>query len=121
MCVFQSVSNIFVNEAPVKMIKHGCIFYTEAIDHVTIMQPYLLFLQDLKMFGVTLSACGQQWSLALALMEQMELEQLVPGQIAYNSVVPGSLVAFGIVVLWENGTASWWKRSWFTSSTGDVA
>ena len=42
------------------------------------------------MFGAALSACdrGKQWSLALAVLEQMEVEKVVPGQIACNSVVP---------------------------------
>ena len=46
--------------------------------------------QDLKMFGAALSACdrGKQWPLALAVLEQMEVEKVAPGQIACNSVVP---------------------------------
>jgi hypothetical protein len=46
--------------------------------------------QDLKMFGAALSACdrGKQWPLALAVLDQMEVEKVVPGQIACNSVVP---------------------------------
>ncbi|CAL1142274.1 unnamed protein product [Cladocopium goreaui] len=41
------------------------------------------------MFGAALSACdrGKQWPLALAVLEQMEVEKVVPGQIACNSVV----------------------------------
>ena len=46
--------------------------------------------QDLKMFGAALSACdrGKQWPVALAVLEQMEEEEVAPGQIACNSLVP---------------------------------
>ena len=42
------------------------------------------------MFGATLSACdrGKQWPVALAVLEQMEEEEVAPGQIACNSLVP---------------------------------